>query len=342
MTATTLPSPPFSIQESIKNEFDPEYVAFFEKYLSNNPSMLYTHLVPLDQIRAGGNVIPGQAPLLDVAKTYDIKIPRDVTTAETSVPSRVFIPTGEAPESGWPVTLWFHGGGWVLGNIDTENSMCTRIAEWSRCIVISVDYRLAPEHPFPAAIEDSWEALLWTFKNAKEMNIDTKKVAVAGSSAGGNIAAILSHKFAASGLEYPPLVFQLLIVPVCDNTADVETHESWKTLEHTPQLPREKMMWYRYHYLPNKEDWNNPEASPIFYSDDSFSKVCPALICAAGLDVLRTEAEVYGEKLEKNGVKVETKIYPGVPHPVMAMNAVLTQGDILVKDSCKALKAAFD
>lgn len=343
MSVEAPPDPPFVIDASVKDRLDPEYVEFFEKYLApeQGKNLLYTHLVPLDAVRAGGNVMPGQSPLLPVGSTKDIEIPREVYKGP-SVPARVFTPTGEAPADGWPCALWFHGGGWVLGGIGTENSFCTHLCEWAKCVVISVDYRMAPENPFPACIEDSYEALLYTFKNASSLGINPKKVAVAGSSAGGNISAILTHKYANdTTVSYPPLVYQLLVVPVCDNTADKDTHLSWKEFEFTPQLPRGKMLWYRDHYLPNKEDWTNPESSPIFYPAESFKNVPPAFVACGECDVLRTEGEQYADKLKQAGVSTNLTIYPGMPHPVMAMDDCLTQGKRLVKETTDAVREAF-
>jgi acetyl esterase/lipase len=179
--------------------------------------------------------------------------------------------------------------------------------------------------------------------NSKDLNINTRRVGVAGSSAGGNISAVLTHKYASDPAtkDLPKLVFQLLVVPVCDNTADVESHVSWKQNEHVPQLPRGKMMWYRNLYLPNKSDWTNPEASPAFYSKESFSNVPPAFVALGECDVLRTEGEMYAAQIKQAGVPTTLRIYPGMPHPVMAMDDVLTQGKILVKETTDAVREAL-
>lgn len=338
---TPIPSAPYKIHPSVESRLDPEYVEFFNKYMTEATNLLYTHLVPLEKVRAGGNVMPGQTPLLEVASTKDIAIPR--RGGDGTIPARVFTPTGDAPAGGWPCMMWYHGGGWVLGGIDTENSFCTHICEWSRCVVVSVDYRLAPEYQFPWAIDDSYDALLHIYRHASQFNVDSKRIGVAGSSAGGNISAVLTHKFASDPetKDLPKLVYQLLIVPVCDNTADKDSHESWSENEHVPQLPRLKMLWYRDLYLPNKKDWNNPEASPAFYPAESFANVPPAFVVCGECDVLRTEGERYASQLKQAGVPTTLKVYPGMPHPVMAMDDVLTQGKILVKETTDAIRAAF-
>jgi acetyl esterase/lipase len=341
-TYPVVPEPPYRIDEHIVQRFDKEYVDFFNKHVSNQTNLLFTHLVPVPTLRKGGNVMPGQSPLAELKSIVDKQVPRKYTEASTSVPVRIFTPLGDAPANAWPCTIWFHGGGWVLGDISTENSYCSHVADLAKCIVISVDYRLAPEFPFPACIEDSYEAVLWVYEQASSLGIDNTKIAVGGSSAGGNITAVLTHKLGKqTPVDIPPFVYQLLVVPVCDNTADKDTHLSWNEFENTPQLPLNKMMWYRHHYLPDKNDWTNPEASPIFYSPESYKKCPPAFVAVAECDVLRTEGELYAAKLQEAGVDTKLVVYPGVPHPVMAMDAVLTQGKILMNQTTSSLRAAF-
>ncbi|KAK6462870.1 putative esterase [Scheffersomyces coipomensis] len=328
-----VPSAPYSIDKSVIDKLDPVYVEFYKTALSNNPNILYTHRVPLKEIRESGNVIPGQTPLVEMEKTFDIKI-NDI------IPARVFVPKGEPPKAGFPCFIWFHGGGHVLGNINTENSFCTHVADMSKTIVISVDYRLAPEHPFPAAPEDAYASLLWVYESGSGIGIDINKITIGGSSAGGNLAAVVCQKFVndPKTTKLPPIKLQVLIVPVTDCTTTPKTTESWKEFEFTPQLPAEKMLWYRALYLPNESDLTNPEASPLFYSDESFSKNPPCLVAVAECDVLKTEGIEYGKKLEKNGVKTEINVYKGVPHPVMVMDAVIDQGRQLLKDVTNAIK----
>ncbi|KAG7878177.1 hypothetical protein KL907_004170 [Ogataea polymorpha] len=334
---------PLKIHPSMAGKLDPEYVKFFEEELCNRPEILETHKFPLAKTKAGGNVIPGQAPPKEMAQIYDIQIPRKHTSAEKPIRARVFVPQGTAPAAGWPCTVWYHGGGWVLGGIDTENSYCTHLADNAHCLVITVDYRLAPEFPFPACVEDAFEALLYVM-DTKDLPVDNTKVCVAGSSAGGNLAAIMTHKYASSPLskKYPSLKFQMLVVPVTDNSATGETQLSWRENEHTPQLPAAKMLWYRQLYLPLAgETLTTPESSPLFYPDESFKNVPSAFIAAAECDVLRSEAEAYNEKLVKNGIDSQITIYKGVPHTAMVMNARLKQGADLVRDTTGAIKNAF-
>ena len=174
---------------------------------------------------------------------------------------------------------------------------------------------------------------------AAALPIDISKMATGGSSAGGNLATIITHKALTLS---PPVHFQvqLLSVPVTDNTATVATNDSYRACEHTPALPAAKMLWYRKHYLPNEADWNNPEASPLFYQGD-WSKLPPALIMVGELDVLRSEGEQYGEKLKKAGVEVNLQVMKGMPHPFLAMDGVLQEGKRSITLMCDALQKAF-
>jgi acetyl esterase/lipase len=206
--------------------------------------------------------------------------------------------------------------------------------------VISVDYRLAPEHPYPSAVEDAVDALHWVIKHGQtELGIDLSRIAVGGSSryffspfrenptinkslflqSGGNLATILALK--AAQLQPPiPLIFQLLIVPVTDNTASFETYRSWAENQLSPWLSPERMLWFRHNYLPNQEDWTKWDASPFLAPDDLVSKIPNAWIGVAELDILRDEGIQYGAKLSKVGIEVEIDLYKGAPHPIMAMD----------------------
>ena len=214
--------------------------------------------------------------------------------------------------------------------------MCARAG----FVIISVDYRLAPESPWPAAVHDSWEALLWTSSlGISKLSLDPLKLAIGGSSAGGNLAAIMCHKSAA--LPKPlPILTQLLIVPVTDNTASPQTNGTYKSCEFTAALPAEKMLWYRRHYLPNESDWKNPEASPLYY-ESGWEKQPKALILVGELDVLREEGEKYGKKLEDTGVQVQLEVMKGMPHPFLAMDGTLTAGKQAITFMVEALKSAL-
>lgn len=339
-----IPAKPFPIHPSMEGKLDPAYVQFYHDVLSNNEAICYTHRNPLAKIRAGGNVIPGQAPAAEMAKVFDTVIDRKYTQG-AEIPVRVFVPPGEPGPDGWPLFIWYHGGGWTLGSISTENNYCTQVAAGAKCVVMTVDYRLAPEHPFPACVDDAFESLIYGLERAPAaLGTNASKVALGGSSAGGNLTAVATHQYAQSdhSKRLPPVVFQCQVVPVTDNTATPETMPLWKENEFTTQLPAEKMLWYRRLYLPRAEDAGAPELSPLNYSDDSFANLPPAFIAASECDVLRSEAEAYAAKLKKNGVDTELKIYKGMPHTTMVMDGVMEKGKELVQDTVKAIRDSFE
>ncbi|KAK1141947.1 hypothetical protein N8T08_008270 [Aspergillus melleus] len=336
MSISNDPQPPYPLHSSVKDLLDPEYVDFYNQHVIN---LQQVHLQPVEASRTGGVLIPGGGPLLDVGKTEDITIRRRETEGP-EILLRAFTPKGEKPASGWPVMLYFHGGGWVLGNINTENPVCTNLCVRGNCVVVTVDYRLAPENRWPAAVHDCWEALLWLLADGpSRLSVDTSKMATGGSSAGGNLASIITHK----ALMLSPSVHflaQLLSVPVTDNTATVENNESYRRYERTPALPAPKMYWYRNHYLPDEADWANAEASPLFYRGD-WSQLPRALVMVGELDVLRTEGEQYAEKLTKAGVQVDLQVMKGMPHPFLAMDGVLQEGKRSITLMCDLLKEVF-
>ncbi|KAI0348587.1 hypothetical protein BDW22DRAFT_1319280 [Trametopsis cervina] len=310
----------------------PEYVEVHNRINAYNKQI---HEVPWNpDCRKAAPVQGGSTPLqVGSVKDYDL----------SHCQVRVFTPEGSAPSEGWPVFLFFHGGGWTLGNIDTENAFSSNMCKRANCVVVSVDYRLGPEQPYPAAVEDAEEALHWVVGRAQELNINLKKYAVGGSSSGGNLAAIVTHKAALANPPIP-LAFQLLIVPVTDNTASPTNtrYPSWQECANTVSLVPEKMLWYKANYSPNETDWTKWDNSPIFAPEETFTKAPPAWVCVAELDILRDEGLAYAEKLKQAGVPVEAKIYKGSPHPIMAMDgAVLEVGKQLVSDAAEALANAF-
>ncbi|KAH8100677.1 alpha/beta hydrolase fold-domain-containing protein [Cristinia sonorae] len=312
----------------------PEYVAHHNATTAFIPPI---YSIPWDpSIRNRPAVAGGSEPL----KVGFIK---DIQLSNCAV--RVFTPEGITPSDGWPVFVYFHGGGWCLGNIDSENSFATRLCKHANCVVVSVDYRLGPEHPYPAAVDDAWDALQWVYKHGEsEIQVNTQKIAVGGSSSGGNLAAVLTHK--ASQASPPiPLVFQLLVVPVTDNTAGTDgiPYPSWLENANTPALDHGRMLWFRDNYLPNVADRSKWDNSPIFAPDDWFKLAPKAWIGVAERDILRDEGIAYGEKLKAAGVEVDIQVYKGAPHPIMAQDGtVLEVGRRLVSDAAVALAKAFE
>ncbi|KAF4119549.1 Acetyl esterase/lipase [Geosmithia morbida] len=333
--ASTNPQPPYPVHESIIDRLDPEYAAFYNEHIIDKQQV---HLQPISASRSSGVLIPGSGPQQKVASVRDYSVARKESEGP-AVKVRCFTPEGDRPEPGWPVCIYYHGGGWVLGNIDTENVIASHLCARGKCVVVAVDYRLAPEDPFPAAVHDSWEAVLWTVGEGKDLlNIDTTKMATGGSSAGGNLAAVMCQRTVDRGT--PRFSLQLLSVPVTDNTADVTTSDTWREYQHTPALPAPKMLWYRKHYLPNEADWAHPEASPLFWQGD-WSALPPACTVVGELDVLRGEGEQFSQKLRDSGVSAVVHVMKGQPHPFIAMDAVLEAGSRAITLFCEALYAAM-
>ncbi|KDR66461.1 hypothetical protein GALMADRAFT_162062 [Galerina marginata CBS 339.88] len=329
MSSHTERTPQQPIHPSVIPRLDPEYLEF------HNKDLLYQvppHTLPWDPSIRNGPTVPGSSAPLKIGKTQEYELPKTKFRALT--------PEGTPPAGGWPAIVYFHGGGWTLGGLEAEFAFQTNMCVRAKCVVVNVDYRLAPENPYPAAVDDTVDALLWVIKNGeRELGINLTKVAVGGCSSGGNLATILALKAVESQLPIN-IIFQLLIVPVTDNTASVET--SWAENELTPWLSPGRMLWFRRNYLPNEEDWAKWDSSPLFAPDNLIAKLPKAWISVCELDILRDEGIQYGEKMRKAGVEVEIEVYKGAPHPIMAMDGALTIGRKLVDDAVAALKAAFN
>ena len=166
--------PPYPLHASVVGRIDPEYADFYNKHIIDKQQV---HLQPIEASRSSGVLIPGSGPLQPVASTVDYKVKRSESEGP-DVSVRCFTPNGEKPAAGWPVCVYYHGGGWVLGTIDTENVIASHLCARGKCVVVAVDYRLAPENPFPAAVHDSWEAVLWVMNEGKQLlDLDTTKIA---------------------------------------------------------------------------------------------------------------------------------------------------------------------
>lgn len=240
---------------------------------------------------------------------------------------RVYRPHGEGP---FPVGLYFHGGGWVLNNIDTHDDIVQRLAAASGCVFVNVDYRLAPEHKYPAALEDAYAALQWVAAAANELQVDPRRIAVGGDSAGGNLAAALCLVTRDRG--GPPVAFQVLIYPITDCDLD---RPSYRANADGYFLTRSQMEWFWRHYVRSPEQMREPYASPL--RADSLKGLPPALVLTAEFDPLRDEGEAYADALRAAGVAVESYRYDGLIHAFVkrvdqfdaALDAVRRIGDAL-------------
>jgi acetyl esterase len=247
------------------------------------------------------------------------------------IPVRLYTPSGSGP---FPVLVFFHGGGWVIGDRETHDATCRALTNAAGCIVASVDYRLAPEHRFPAAVEDAYAATRWVADHARELGGDPTRLAVGGDSAGGNLAATVS--LAARDRGGPPLVFQLLVYPVTDHAYDTP---SYKENADGYFLTRDAMVWFWNHYLAREEDGRNPLASPLRASD--LRRLPPAFVMTAEYDPLRDEGEIYATRLREAGVPVALTRYEGTIHGFFIMGNALSVARQGLQDAAAALRDAF-
>lgn len=232
-----------------------------------------------------------------------------------SISLRVYRPLSQAPV---PVLMYFHGGGWVIGDLDTHDSLCRDLAAGSQSLVISVDYRLAPEHPYPAAPADCYAATVWASKNAALFGGDATRLAVVGDSAGGNLAAVISLMARDRGK--PDISFQLLIYPVVDCTSDTLSYEE---NAEGYLLTKASMEWFWDQYVSDNRR-KEMYASPLRATN--LANLPPALLLTAEYDPLRDEGEAYGKRLEEAGVTTEVLRYDGMIHGFVHMNAMLPEG----------------
>ncbi len=260
-------------------------------------------------------------------KTDDIKIP----TKDGSVEARVYTPAGEGP---FPVIFYIHGGGWVIADLDVYDSSPRGLCEMTKAVVISTDYRKGPEHKFPAAHDDTWAAYQWTLENASKYKGDAKRVAIAGESAGGNMAASICLMAKEKGVQMPS--HQLLIYPVCDTATNTP---SYQENENSKPLSAKGMKWFFGHYLASADDANNPRIAILRAPD--LKGLPPATIIAAEIDPLRSEGQALAEKLKAAGVPVTYQLYPGVTHEFFGMGAVVDEAKQAEALAAKQLTSAF-
>jgi acetyl esterase len=220
------------------------------------------------------------------------------------IPIRIYTPEGAGPRGG---IVFFHGSGWVIANIDISDAAVRSLANSTGCVVVAVNYQKAPEHPWPVPFDDCWAATRWVAANAEELGIDAGRLAVAGDSAGGNLAAAVCLK--ARDQQGPRIVFQVLVYPALDRNWDtassIENAEGYG-------LQRETMRWFWNHYVPNPNDADNPLVAPLRAPE--LSGLPPAFIATAEFDPLRDDGELYAERLAQAGVPVLLKRYDGMIH----------------------------
>lgn len=256
---------------------------------------------------------------------------RTVPGPAAEIPVRIYTPNGSGP---FPVLVFFHGGGWVIGDLDTQDGPCRSLTNGAGCVVVSVDYRLAPEHKFPAAPQDTYAVTTWVAENAGSINADPARIAVGGDSAGGNLAAVTSLMARDGG--GPRLVFQLLIYPVTDGACDTA---SYRDNADGFLLTNDLMQWFWNHYVRRTTDRQNPLASPL--RAQSLRGLPPALVQTAELDPLRDEGEAYATRLKEAGVPVKLTRYKGMIHGFFGMASLIDQAKTAIDEAAAALRGAF-
>lgn len=249
------------------------------------------------------------------------------------LPVRIYTPQGNGP---FPVLVYFHGGGWVLGGLNMVDSICRSLTNRAQCIVISVDYRLAPEHKFPSAVEDAFAATQWASHNAHSFNGDPERLAVGGESAGGNLAAVVAQM--ARGQGGPSLIYQLLIYPTTDSSLSSSSNTPKMGLAYT-LLNSEHGRMYLEHYLNKREEVYDPRVSPMLAP--SLADLPPALVITAEYDPLCEQGQRYAERLQAAGVPVTHSHYDGVMHGFVNMASLLDKGKQALAESGAALYRAF-
>ena len=282
---------------------------------------------PVEDRRLSFDALLPPAPEIAVGSVEDRSVP--VTDGEIGL--RIYKPIGAGPH---PLVVYFHGGGWVLGNVDSHDAQSRDLCNGANCVVVSVDYRLAPEHRFPTAAEDSYAATCWAVENAAALDADPARVAVAGDSAGGNLAAVMT--LMARDRNGPPLHQQVLIYPVIDTDFD---NASYVANAEAPVLTREGMLWFWQQYCPDQEQRNNPYAAPMRATD--LSGLPPALVLTAEYDPLRDEGNAYAAQLEAAGVTVESVCYDGLPHFFIALSRLAPAGRVGMDKVCATLRNVF-
>jgi acetyl esterase len=246
------------------------------------------------------------------------------------IPARLYVAPGAPPEPG-PLLVYYHGGGWVIGDLDTHDSVCRFLAAFSGCRVLSIEYRLAPEHPFPAPVEDAASAFAWAAEHVGELGADPNRIAVGGDSAGGNLSAAVSLLARDGGGARPAM--QLLFYPATDVVGD---HPSRDTFAEGFLLTRADMDWFECRYLPDGAEAGDPRVSMMSTTD--LSDLPPAYVATAGFDPLRDEGEVYARRMREAGTRVVLRRHSDLIHGFANLTAVCPSARAAMFEAAGALR----
>ncbi len=313
-------------------KLDPESQAFLDliKKLGRPPIDSLPPMQAKEVFRRGRMVTQPDLPQIDRVKEYEAKGPHG------PIPVRFYRGAGTADMGNLPCHIYYHGGGWVLGDLDSHDWVCRRIANAVQCAVLSVDYRMAPEHVFPAAYDDSLAAVEWAVANAQMLKIDPSRLSVGGDSAGGNLAAAVAIGLRDAGKI--KLKSQILVYPAVDLSMSGNYYGKF-TRESGLILTDETMKWFIDLYTPKVEQRKDWRASPLHAS--SLKGLPPALVILAGFDPLCAEGDAFAARLEKEGVKTTVKRYPGQIHGFLSNGKMLPKANDAIEDIAAVMKANF-
>jgi len=258
---------------------------------------------------------------------------REIPGPAGPMPARVYWPKNVAAKA--PALMYYHGGGHVIGSLDTHDGSARGLCAGSGAVVVSLDYRMGPEHRFPAAVDDAWAALRWLHANAASLGADPQRLAVGGDSAGANLAAVVAIMARDAG--GPKIGLQVLVYPVADYALEAPSFESYATGYGV--LTKKAMHWFKNHYLNSPKEAEDYRASPI--RAKSLKGVAPAFVAAAECDVLHDDVIRFADALEKAGVPVERKEYAGMIHGFFSMAPAIDSAVQAQADACAAMKRAF-
>jgi acetyl esterase len=308
---------------------DPDAAAVFKAFQeAGRPP--YETVTPAEarELYLKGRVVTNPEPP-ELASVKDLAIP----SPAGSIPARIYTPTELRKASGLaPALVFFHGGGWVIGDLDSHDVVCRKLADEGELMVVSVDYRLAPEHKFPAAVDDAIAATKWIAGNARQLGIDAARLTVGGDSAGGNLAAVVA--IAARDGDGPDIAGQLLIYPAIDFAL---THPSHSEPETSILLTHSVIKWFRDHYLNGAADVGDWRASPA--RARTLAGLPPAYVLTAGADPLRDEGDEYARRLKEAGVPVTYRHFSGQFHGFFTMGKLLQQANVAAGEIGLWLKA---
>ena len=311
-----------------KAVLDPQMKILLDTFNAAGPMFLRAETAEQARAKMQAMLAANPIPVESIYRVEDRHIPGVIS----EIPVRVYTPEGNSPMG---VLVYFHGGGWVLGDLESHDRVCRALANLAGCVVVSIGYRLAPEHVFPAAAEDCYAATKWVSENASSLGADPSRLAVGGDSAGGNLAAVVSMMARDRG--GPSIAFQLLLYPVTDAAMDTPSQKEFASDGFV--LSRADMEWFWNNYVESSAEKMNQYASPL--RAKNLAGLPPALILTASHDPLRDEGERFAQRLISSGVKVTCTRYEGVTHGFVSFADALDKGKEGQRQAADALKVAF-